>query len=173
MRRRYALLDRDGTIIVERNYLKSIADLKLLPHSAEGLRKLSAQGFGLIIITNQSGIGRGLMTAQDVEAVHTELHRRLSNEGVQIDGIYYCPHAPDVNCGCRKPKTALALQAAKEHGFDPRESIVIGDKASDIEFGRALEAARTILVRTGYGKQHEHSAHPDQVADDLLTCTVP
>ena len=165
---RYALLDRDGTIIVEKSYLKSINDLELLPRSAEGLRKLAAQGFGLIIITNQSGIGRGLMSVQDVKAIHAELLHRLAREGVQIAGIYYCPHTPHQNCECRKPRTELGHRAARDHGFNPRESIVIGDKASDIEFGRALGAARTILVKTGYGKQFEHTANPDQVVLDLF-----
>ena len=165
---RYALLDRDGTIIVEKNYLKSIEDLELLPHSAAGLRKLAGQGFGLIIVTNQSGIGRGLMTALDVEAIHLELKRRLAREGVQIEGIYYCPHAPHQHCECRKPKPELGHRAASDHGFNPRESIVIGDKTSDIEFGRAIGAARTILVKTGYGEQHEHTAKADQISLDLL-----
>ena len=165
---RYALLDRDGTIIVEKNYLKSIEDLELLPRSAAGLRKLAAQGFGLLIVTNQSGIGRGLMTAHDVDAIHAELKRRLSREGVQIAGIYYCPHAPHQHCECRKPKTELAHRAASDLGFNPREAIVIGDKTSDIEFGRAIGAARTILVKTGYGKQHEHTANADQISVDLL-----
>jgi D-glycero-D-manno-heptose 1,7-bisphosphate phosphatase len=163
---RYALLDRDGTIIVEKNYLKSADQLELLPHAVEGLRALARQGFGLIVITNQSGIGRGLIAVEEVEAIHAELKRRLAQEGVILAGIYYCPHLPSENCACRKPRTALALQAAKDFGFDPAESVVIGDKTSDIEFGRALNA-RAILVRTGYGLEHVQTARPDDVADDL------
>jgi D-glycero-D-manno-heptose 1,7-bisphosphate phosphatase len=164
--RRYALLDRDGTIVVEKNYLKSKDQLELLPHAVEGLRMLRSQGFGLIVISNQSGIGRGLVTSDEVEAIHAELKGRLAQEGVILAGIYYCPHAPSENCVCRKPRTALALQAAKDLGFDPVESVVIGDKTSDIEFGRALNA-RTILVRTGYGLEHVHTTRPDMIADNL------
>ena len=164
---RFALLDRDGTIIVEKNYLKSVDQLELLPNAAEGLRMLASQGFSLIVITNQSGIGRGLLTVAEVDAIHAELKRRLAAEGVKIAGIYYCPHSPDSNCACRKPRTALAHQAAADFGFDPSESLVIGDKTSDIEFGRAL-GARTILVRTGYGREHEGSVHANVVADNLL-----
>ena len=165
---RYALLDRDGTIIVEKHYLKSLDDLELLPGAAEGLRRLAAQGFGLIVVTNQSGIGRGLMNVEDVEAIHQQLWRRLLVEGVRIEGIYYCSHAAADNCECRKPKPGLGLQAARQHKFDLREAIVIGDKKSDIDFGRALGVARTFLVRTGYGKQFEHTARADQVVSDLL-----
>jgi len=164
---RFALLDRDGTIIVEKNYLKSVDQLELLPNAAEGLRMLASQGFSLIVITNQSGIGRGLLTVAEVDAIHSELLRRLAAEGVNVAAIYYCPHAPEANCDCRKPRIALANQAATDlGGFDPSQSVVIGDKTSDIEFGRAL-GARTILVRTGYGREHEHAAKADAIADSL------
>jgi D-glycero-D-manno-heptose 1,7-bisphosphate phosphatase len=163
---RFALLDRDGTIIVEKHYLKSVDQLELLPHTVSGLRLLVDQGFGLIVITNQSGIGRGLITVEEVEAIHTELIKRLAAEGVKIAAIYYCPHAPADHCECRKPQTRLAEQAAADFGFDLGESLVIGDKASDIEFGRNLNAY-TILVRTGYGTLHEHHARPHLVAENL------
>ena len=163
---RYALLDRDGTIIVEKHYLKSVDELELLPHAIEGLRALAAQGYGLIVVSNQSGIGRGLVTVEQVEAIHAELKRRLSAGGVEIAAFYYCPHAPQDGCECRKPKTGMARQAMADFGFDPEKSLVIGDKASDIEFGRAI-GARTVLVRTGYGHQHEAAARPDVIADDL------
>jgi D-glycero-D-manno-heptose 1,7-bisphosphate phosphatase len=164
---RFALLDRDGTIIVEKHYLEKIDELELMPGAVEGLRSLAARGFGLIVITNQSGIGRGLVTVEGVETIHAELKRRLAFEGVSIAAIYYCPHAPSDGCDCRKPRTGLALKAAADFGFDPAESIVIGDKSSDIEFGRALEA-RSILVRTGYGVNHEKTARADAIAENLI-----
>lgn len=164
---RYALLDRDGTIIVEKHYLKSIADLELIPQAVEGLRRLAQKGFGLIVITNQSGIGRGLVTRLQVEEIHQELVRRLAAEGVAIAQIYCCPHAPEDECDCRKPKIALAQQAAADFGFDTNTCLVIGDKTSDVEFGRNINA-RTILVRTGYGKEHEQMANPHAFANDLL-----
>ena len=164
---RYALLDRDGTIIVEKHYLQSIADLELIPQAVEGLRRLAKKGFGLVVITNQSGIGRGLVTTQQVEEIHQELVRRLAAAGVAIAKIYYCPHAPQDDCQCRKPRIALAQQAATDFGFDTSNCLVIGDKTSDVEFGRNINA-RTVLVRTGYGKEHEQTANPDSIATDLL-----
>ena len=164
--RRFVLLDRDGTIIVEKHYLKSLSDLELLPNSVTGLRKLAAQGYGLIVITNQSGVGRGLVTSDEVEAIHQALITRLARQGVELAAVYYCPHAPASNCPCRKPKTQLAEQAARDFHFDLTQSLVIGDKASDIQFGRAI-GARTVLVRTGYGRQQEEAAKPDRAIDDL------
>ncbi len=163
---RYALLDRDGTIIVEKHYLNSIHDLELLPYAVEGLQALVAQGYSLIVVSNQSGIGRGLVTIEQVEAIHLELKRRLHAEGIDLAGIYYCPHTPQDNCECRKPKIGMARQAIADFGFDPENALVIGDKVSDIEFGRAI-GARTVLVRTGYGRLHEATARPDLIADDL------
>ena len=165
-KKRFALLERDGTVIVEKHYLKSVADLEILPHAIAGLRKLADQGFGLILVTNQSGVGRGLVTIAEVEAIHSELMRRLSAHGVHLAGIYYCPHMPDDQCECRKPRTGLARNAAVDFGFDPSESLVIGDKSSDVQFGRNLNAY-TVLVRTGYGMQHERAAGADAVADNL------
>src|SRR5436305_10588647 len=100
---RFALLDRDGTVLVEKHYLKTVDRLELLPNSAAGLRLLADRGFGLIVITNQSGIGRGLITVAEVEAIHAELKKRLAREGVSLAAIYYCPHAPAAQCDCRKP----------------------------------------------------------------------
>jgi len=164
--KRFALLDRDGTVIVEKHYLKSVSDLEFLPHAVAGLRRLSDQGYGLILVTNQSGVGRGLVSIAEVDAIHAELTRRLTAEGIDLAAIYYCPHTPDDQCECRKPRTGLARKAAADFGFDPSESLVIGDKSSDIEFGRNLNAY-TVLVRTGCGAQHEYTAGADAVADNL------
>ncbi len=164
--KRFAILDRDGTIIVEKNYLKSVEQLELLPNSAEGLRALAAQGLGLIAITNQSGVGRGLITVEEVEAIHAELIRRLKAEGVELARIYYCAHAPSDDCNCRKPNSHLALKAARELGFRLEDAIFIGDKESDIAFGHN-SGGRAILVRTGYGSQYESATAADAVADDL------
>ena len=165
-RARYALLDRDGTILVEKNYLNSIEDMELLPGALDGLSLLNAKGFGLIVITNQSGIGRGLVTVEAVEAIHAELIRRLEAEGIPLSAVYYCPHLPSDHCDCRKPRAGLAERAAADFGFNLSESLVIGDKASDIAFGRAIKA-RSFLVRTGYGTEQESLAHADLVVDNL------
>jgi D-glycero-D-manno-heptose 1,7-bisphosphate phosphatase len=166
---RFVLLDRDGTINVEREYLSDPAGVVLLPNAAAGLRRLRALGFGLIVISNQSGVARGYFKAADVDAVNARLAALLRAEDVVLDGIYICPHAPDAGCACRKPAPGLVLEAARQHGFDPRLAIMIGDKALDIETGRRV-GARTVLVRTGYGRAVEAQGEPrpDYVADDLL-----
>ena len=163
----YVLLDRDGTIIVEKYYLSTAAGVELLPGALEGLRSLRDAGFGLIVVTNQSGIGRGKLTLETLADIHAELQRQLAAGGVRIDAFYHCPHMPEDDCECRKPKPALALRAASAFGFDPRRSFVIGDKPADIELGRNC-GARTILVRTGYGRDFESAGlTADFVADDL------
>jgi D-glycero-D-manno-heptose 1,7-bisphosphate phosphatase len=164
---RYILLDRDGTIIVERNYLSTAAGGELLPGAIDGLRRLQGLGFGLIVITNQSGIGRGMLTEATLEEIHTELRRQLAAGGVRIDAFYHCPHVPEDACECRKPKPLLVFRAASDFGFDPRHSFVIGDKPADIELGKNCGAG-TILVRTGYGREFEAAGLiADYTADDL------
>ncbi len=167
--KRAVLLDRDGTINVEREYLSDPAGVALLPNAAAGLRRFRALGFGLILISNQAGVARGYFKMADVVAVNARLVALLAAEGIALDGIYVCPHGPDDRCACRKPEPGLVQQAAREHGFDPRASVMIGDKAIDIETGRRV-GARTILVRTGYGRDTEArgDVSPDLVADDLL-----
>jgi D-glycero-D-manno-heptose 1,7-bisphosphate phosphatase len=167
--RRFVALDRDGTIIVERNYLSDPAEVELIPRAAEGLRKLQELGLGLIIVTNQSGIRRGFFDVARLELIHERMRRLLAEAGVEIDGIYVCPHTPGDNCDCRKPRPGLLATAANELAFVPRQCFVIGDKPCDIDLGRAVGAV-TLLVRTGYGAQVEAAgnANSDYVIDDLL-----
>jgi D-glycero-D-manno-heptose 1,7-bisphosphate phosphatase len=166
-RRRFVLLDRDGTLIAERQYLARPEQLELLPRTVEGLRALQALGLGLAVVTNQSGLGRGYFDVTALDAVHRRLGRELAEGGVRLDGIYVCPHTPDDACDCRKPQPGLALTAAAELDFDPATSFVIGDKACDIDLGRRLGAV-SLLVRTGYGADYPIGAsRPDFVVDDL------
>jgi D-glycero-D-manno-heptose 1,7-bisphosphate phosphatase len=169
-RKRYVLLDRDGTMIVEREYLADPADVALLPGAAEGMRLLQAAGFGLVVITNQSGIGRGYFDEAALSAVHARLCELLAAEHVSLEGIYHCPHVESDQCGCRKPRTGLVEQAASDFHFDPQQSFVVGDKAIDVELGQAIGAV-SLLVRTGYGAEHERkqTCRPDFIVDDLRT----
>jgi D-glycero-D-manno-heptose 1,7-bisphosphate phosphatase len=164
--RRFALLDRDGTIIHERHYLADPADVELLPGAARGLRELHRLGFGLVVVTNQSGLARGYFDQTQLERIHARLRHLLSAEGVTLDGIYVCPHLPEAYCICRKPRPGLAQQAVAEHGFDVAEAIVVGDKSCDVDLGRAV-GAMSFLVRTGYGLEFESSSGADLVVDDL------
>jgi phosphoheptose isomerase len=166
--RPYILLDRDGTIIVEKNYLSSVDDLELLPGAMEGLRLLQDLGCGLIVVTNQSGIARGKLTVDTLTSIHAELRKRLAAGGVHIDAFYHCPHVPEDHCACRKPKPLLARQAATDLGFDLRRSFVIGDKPCDIDLANNC-GARPILVRTGYGREYEAAGiQAEFIASDLV-----
>ena len=150
MRRGVVALDRDGTLNVERHYLSDPAQVELIDGAAEGLRHLRELGLELLVITNQSGVGRGYFTEQTLIRIHDRLRECLDAHGVELSGIYVCPHVPADGCRCRKPGTALLERAAREHAFEPREAFVIGDKASDVEMGRRA-GSTTFLVRTGYG----------------------
>ena len=163
---RYVVLDRDGTLNVEKGYLCDPAELELIPGVVEGLRVLQKHGFGLVVISNQSGIGRGIISRDVVEAINARLGELLHRQGVELDGIYYCPHSPDQNCSCRKPSPTMIYKAAKDLNFDPAESFVVGDKCSDVEMGKRANAV-TILVLTGYGKQQPMQERADFVAEDL------
>jgi D-glycero-D-manno-heptose 1,7-bisphosphate phosphatase len=169
--RRFIVLDRDGTIIEEREYLSDPAQVRLIPGVGTTLRELREIGFGLVVITNQSAVGRGFFDEARLAQVHQRLKDLLSREGVQLDGLYVCPHKPDDDCDCRKPKLGLLQKASKDLGFRLEDSIVIGDKACDIEMGHAA-GALTFLVRTGYGAQFENEVAADFVVDDLAAATA-
>jgi len=164
--RRFALLDRDGTVIHERHYLADPADVELLPAAAQGLRRLRRMGFGLLILTNQSGLARGYFDRPQLDRIHARMQQLLAAEGVALDGIYACPHLPDANCICRKPRPGLVHQAVADYGFDPAGAIVVGDKPCDVELGHAV-GAMSFLVRTGYGKEFEMTTNAHVVVDDL------
>lgn len=168
--KRFVLLDRDGTIIVEKNYLSDPDHLELLPGAGDALKILKKLDLGLVIITNQSGIGRKYFDLSTLNKIHQKLAGLLLLNGVILDDIYFCPHLPEDNCFCRKPKTALVEKAAKEHSFDPALSFIIGDNRGDIELGKNV-GATTILVKTGHGAKiaEEKLVTPDYIVDDLVT----
>lgn len=169
-------LDRDGTINEDPGYLGDPDKLKLFPDTAEALSVLKNDlRFMLIVISNQSGVARGLITREDVELINSRLNELLSAENVSIDAFYYCPFHPDYNteeeCSCRKPSPKLIFQASKNHGIDLGRSYFIGDSVSDIQCG--LNAGiKTILVKTGYGKEsfsilQKENKIPTFVAENL------
>ncbi len=168
-RNKFILLDRDGTIIVNKHYQKDPSLTELLPNAREGLDMLRAAGFSLAMVTNQSGIARGYFNRTELAAVNKSVIDKLGGSDTYFAGVYYCPHGPEDNCLCRKPRTGLVDAAAEQHGFLPSESYVIGDSKADIELGQAL-GATTVLVRTGYGSivEQDRDLHPDYIADDLV-----
>ncbi len=147
---RAVLLDRDGTIIVDKHYLADPAGVELERGAVRGLARMRALGLLLICVTNQSGVAKGLFDRARVDAVNARVDALLACEGVTIDGWYVCPHGSDSGCDCRKPAPGLALAAAREFGLDLSRAFVIGDKLSDVELARAV-GARGILVETGKG----------------------
>jgi D-glycero-D-manno-heptose 1,7-bisphosphate phosphatase len=166
MKKRFVILDRDGTIIDECSYLSDPDQVTLISGAAEALRKLKGMGLGLAVVTNQSAVGRGLLNENRLKEIHHRLAEILKSEGVQLDGLYYCPHKPEDGCWCRKPSIGLMKMAAEELNFDLSSSFVVGDKASDIEMGRRAGAI-TFRVRTGYGAQVDPATAPDHVVADL------
>ena len=169
---RVVLLDRDGTIVIDHGYLDNAAGLEFLPGAAEGLRMLYTQGYRLVVITNQSGVGRGMFPPDRIPQMNTRLAEMVEQAGARLAGIYYCPHAPEDHCTCRKPAPGLILQAASELDFDPRAAVVIGDKDSDIECGRRV-GAMTVLISAKQAASRSR-IKADAVAADLVgaACAV-
>ena len=170
-------VDRDGTIIVEKNYLSDPTGVELLPGAAEGLARLAGLGYLLVVVSNQSGIGRGYFSAAQVEAVHIRLDELLAAGGVRIDRYYYCPHRPDEGCACRKPATGMIDDAVRDLDINLSHSFMIGDNLCDLQLGKNA-GITPVLVRTGYGSELENEkAVVAQtgcrfVADSLLDAAV-
>lgn len=162
---RAVFFDRDGTLMEEVHYCGDPARVKVYPGVPEALRKLKEAGFLTFVITNQSGIGRGLITETQYRAVESEFLRQIG-EGL-LDATYFCPDGPGVPSTRRKPEPGMLLEAAADFGVDLAGSYVIGDKSADIECGRRAGAS-TILVRTGYGAEAEQACHPDFKAGDVV-----
>jgi D-glycero-D-manno-heptose 1,7-bisphosphate phosphatase len=129
-----AFLDRDGTIIRDTEYLRDPEQVELLPGAANAIKRLNDAGWPVIVITNQSGIARGLLTEQDYERVRMRVDKLIAEEGARIDATYHCPHHPDFSgrCDCRKPGTKLYQDAAREHDLDPAKSWFVGDRLRDV-----------------------------------------
>lgn len=144
---RALFMDRDGTVMVDVGYPRRPDDVELLPDAPPTLAKLHDLGFKLVVVSNQSGVGRGLVTADEASAVHERFVEALRASGVELDGAYYCPHAPDEGCSCRKPSPELLERAARELGLDLPESFMVGDRDSDLEAGRRA-GCRTIPFRS-------------------------
>ncbi|MBI2926217.1 MAG: HAD family hydrolase [Verrucomicrobia bacterium] len=154
---RAIFLDRDGTLVVEKNYLSDPAQVELLPGVPEALKKLQDAGFKLIIVTNQSGIGRGYYTVEDMHRVTERLCAELAGHGVRIEKIYFAPEAPEEPSRGRKPSPQFLFDARDEFGLDLSQSYMIGDKLADLECGWNAGVKESILVRTGYGAEVERA----------------
>jgi histidinol-phosphate phosphatase family protein len=166
-------LDRDGTIVVERGYLSDPDDIELLPGVGSSLRRLKAAGYPLVVVSNQSGVGRGLFPESRVHEAMARLRTVLRAQGVELDAIYFCPHRPEAGCACRKPGTLLLERAADDLQLSLRRSAMVGDKGLDVETAHHA-GALGLLVRTGYGRTEAeqiagggNGPEPDAILDDL------
>lgn len=170
MSKRAAFLDRDGTVVEEVNYLTRDEQLRLEPGAAGAMRRLREAGYLLILITNQSGVARGMLTEEELARVHRRLGEMLSAVGAELDGTYYCPHLPgaevgeyDLDCACRKPKPGMILKAAEEHGVDLAASVMFGDSERDVESGKEA-GCRAVLIHHG---DEPEETRADYSAKDL------
>lgn len=148
------VLDRDGTLIVEKHYLADPELVELIPGVLDALHALAEQGWVFVVVTNQSGVARGMFTLEDVAAVNAKIDSLLAESGLKVAGWYVSPDGPEGVSQTRKPAPGLVLQAAQAIGFTPSEAVYVGDKASDLLLGRNL-GGRDVLVRTGYGPKTE------------------
>jgi D,D-heptose 1,7-bisphosphate phosphatase len=175
-------LDRDGTINEEVGYLDRMEKLQLIPGAAEAIRLINKSGMKTVVVTNQSGVARGVFDEAFVEKTHTCLRNILRAEGALIDAFYFCPHHPTEGrveylkiCDCRKPAPGMLLRAAEELRIDPNHSYMVGDTLKDIEAG-ARAGAQGILVRTGYGEEAAAELGPDEEPrknGDMMRHRVP
>lgn len=151
---RNILLDRDGTVIEDRHYLSDPAGVTLFPGAGQALAALAAAGCRLFLVTNQSGIGRGYFTLADLDACQQRLADLLAPFGVAFTDVVYCPHGPEADCHCRKPRTGMWETLRQRHGLDPAETVIIGDKRDDIGVATGASLGAGILVLTGKGADH-------------------
>src|SRR5215471_1358945 len=169
---RAIFLDRDGTLIVEKNYLHRPEDVQIFPATSAGLKRLGDAGFKLFIVSNQSGVGRGYFTLADVDNVNQHLCRELAGGGVRFEKIYIAPEKPDEPSHGRKPSPQFLFDARDEFSLDLAQSYLIGDKLSDLECGWNAGVKKSLLVRTGYGRQTERESNNQigraVVGDDVV-----
>lgn len=179
MTKRAVFLDRDGTINKDVGYPSSYNSIEIYPYSFKAVRKLNQAGFITVVVTNQSGVGRGLIEEDILKDIHARMQEEFKAQNARLDSIYYCPHyissaysEYNKNCACRKPRPGMALKAAAELGIDTARSYMIGDKAEDIIFGMNIKAI-PILLLTGHGRHalkelKDMGKEPAYVAENLL-----
>jgi D-glycero-D-manno-heptose 1,7-bisphosphate phosphatase len=175
-------LDRDGTINEDVGYLTDLAELRIYPFAPDAIRLLRRAGYAIVVVTNQGGIGRGVLAESLVQRTHQQMAERLTRAGAVVDAWYYCPHHPEsvvpglsTPCACRKPGTAMPRAAAERLGLDLSRSWVIGDHWRDVQMGHGV-GARAVLLRTGHGRDQE-GARPDgqqveAICDNLIAATA-
>ena len=158
--RRAFFLDRDGALNEDRGYISRLEDFVMLPGSAQAVAELNRAGWLVVVFTNQSGVARGMLTAQRLDEIHAKLRAEIAKAGGELTAIYACPHGPDSDCDCRKPKAGMLRRAAAEHGIDLSASIAVGDSPRDIAAGHSA-GCQTILVLSGQTRVYDPLSFPD------------
>jgi D-glycero-D-manno-heptose 1,7-bisphosphate phosphatase len=162
-------LDRDGVLIENRSdYVRDWSQVKIIPEAIHALSLATAKNYKIIIVTNQSAVGRGLVLQTNAEEINRQLVNLIYHRGGQVDGVYMCPHKPDDNCVCRKPMPGLLLQAAKELSLDLQRSWMIGDAWSDLQAGQRAGVRHTILLKTGRGSEQLLQPCPEEITGHLI-----
>lgn len=172
---RAVFIDRDGTVIRERNYLRKIKDIRLLSGAVPGLMLLKKAGFRLVMVTNQSGVGRGYLSEEKLKKIHDRLQAMLLSRGCAFDAVHYCVHLPTDGCGCRKPNTGMVRDAARRFNLDLKRSYSIGDHVNDFKLGQNM-GGKGVFVLTGHGRRElkrikasKGKLAPDAVAKDFMS----
>jgi D-glycero-D-manno-heptose 1,7-bisphosphate phosphatase len=160
-------LDRDGTLIEEEHYLRDPDRVRLVPGIAAPWRVLAENGCRFFLVTNQSGIGRGLFGREDYLRVHSRLQQLLEEQGLPLMDTAFCPHAPAEKCRCRKPAPGMWAELAQKHDLRPSETVMVGDKIADVHFGLTVGCAQTVLVLTGHGRKEAQKLGLPPLPDHL------
>ncbi len=171
-------LDRDGTLSEERGYIDRLELIEIFPWTSDAIRLLNRAGFAVVVVTNQSAIGRGIIDPPFLQTVHDAFDRHLAQSGARVDRYYYCPHHPDARlpeyrmvCRCRKPGPGMIEQATTELGLDPSRSFMVGDRLIDVACGHAA-GVRSLLVRSGHsahgGEAPPGLSEPDAILNNLM-----
>jgi D-glycero-D-manno-heptose 1,7-bisphosphate phosphatase len=163
------LLDRDGVLIENRSdYVRDWSQVKILPEAIRALTLSQIKNYKIVIVTNQSAVGRGLISLESATEINRRLVNLIHHQGGQVDGVFMCPHKPDDGCFCRKPKPGLLLQAAKELSLDLRRSWMIGDAWSDVLAGQTAGVRQSILLKTGRGGEQLLQPRPENIVNQLI-----
>jgi len=167
-------IDRDGVVIENRaEYVRDWSQVSIFPEAIRALSNVALERYKIIIVTNQSAVGRGVISLETAVDINDRLVRLIHNMGSRIDGVYLCPHAPEDECNCRKPKPGLLLQAAKDLSLDLKRSWMIGDAWSDVQAGQAAGVLMTFMVKTGRGADQLSLPQPKGVTEFLICDTLP
>jgi D-glycero-D-manno-heptose 1,7-bisphosphate phosphatase len=167
-------LDRDGVLIENRSdYVRDWSQVKIIPEAIHALSLATARNYKIVIVTNQSAVGRGLILQANAEEINRRLVNLIHHHGGQVDSVYMCPHKPDDDCFCRKPSPGLLLQAARELSLDLQRSWIIGDAWSDLQAGQRAGVRHRILLKTGRGAEQLREPCPEEIASHLIFDNLP